>query len=119
MAKRTLGQLVTEARKVLSDTVVPYRYTESAMYDYINNLQYEIKRIRPDCYIGNYNSDLPIYTETDSAVEIPFPSILFQAAVWYIAGSAELRDDEHTVEGRATSMISVFNNTLTTTPGRS
>lgn len=115
MAKKTIGDCVSEVRSLLQDTVDPYRYPTADLYALFTNATYEIKRLRPDFYIGAYGQDLPIYTESDSATEVPFAMICFQPVVHFITGTAELRDDEFTVDNRAGVLLQAFTRQLTAT----
>jgi len=113
MAKKTIGDCVSEARVILQDTVTPYRYSDDELLSYFNNALYELKRLRPDLYIGSFGSDLLIYTTSDLSTEVPFASIAFQPVLLYMAGFAELRDDEFTVDQRAGTLLRAFTGQLT------
>lgn len=108
MAKKTLGDCIDEARTILQDKVEPYRYSDAELASIFTNACYEIKRLRPDAYIGGYGVDLTIYTDGDLALEVPFPSTMFQPVVLFMAGFAELRDDEFTVDNRAGTLLRSF-----------
>ena len=108
MAKKTIGDCIGEARVLLQDNYTPYRYSDDELIDAFNNALYEIKRLRPDAYLGGYGTDLTIYTTADTATEVPFPAIFFQPTVLYITGYAELRDDEFTIDQRAAILLRSF-----------
>ena len=108
MAKRTIADVFDQVRYMLQDRVVPYRYPDADLIDHFNSSLYELKRVRPDAYIGAYGVDLSLYTTADMAVEVPFSSIFFQPVVLFVTGYAELRDDEFAVDGRAVGLIGAF-----------
>jgi len=111
MAKRTVGDVIKRSRDILQDTVSEeYRYTDDSLVGIFNDSIAEIKRLRPDAFI--YGEDLPSFTASEFASDFPLAEIFFQPAVYFIAGQAELRDDEFTVENRAMTLLSQFSNML-------
>jgi hypothetical protein len=116
MAKRTINDCFTHVREILQDQVEPYRYPDSDLIRSLNSALYELKRIRPDVWLGTYGTDLTLYTISDLALEIPFDSVFFQPVVYYIAGSLELRDDEFAIDGRAVTLVRSFTAQVST-PG--
>ena len=114
MAKRTVKNCIDQVRNILQDEIDPYRYATSQLLEYFNNGQYELKRIRPDVWLGGYGVDLTLYTESDYDTEIPFASTFFQPMVLFIAGYAELRDDEFTTDARAATLLTAFSRQLST-----
>jgi hypothetical protein len=117
MAKRTIAEVITGAREILQDQTVPYRYTDAALVNIFNNALYELKRMRPDAWLGSYGTDIQLYTTADFAVAIPFPSIFFQAVLFFIVGYAELRDDEFTTDNRAIALLGAFGKQISTPGG--
>jgi hypothetical protein len=115
MAKRTVKECVEQAREILQDVGVdlPFRYSTTDLLSYFNNAQYELKRLYPAAYLGRFGQDLTLYTEADWDTEIPFASIFFQPTAIYIAGYAELRDDEFVTEARAATLLSGYVKQLT------
>jgi hypothetical protein len=112
---QTVNDAVVQARKILQDEMEPYRYPTSDLLTYLNNSMYELKRIRPDAWINTLNTDLPMYSDnaTDLATDLPFNGIFFQPTVMYMAGYAELRDDEYTQDSRAAILMQSFITSLT------
>jgi hypothetical protein len=110
MAKRTINDVIDQARIILQDKVTPYRYSDEELVSFFNNALYELKRLRPDAWLGSLGKDLDLYAPiaTDLAKEVPFSSIFFQPVVAYVAGYAELRDDEFVVDNRAGLLMSSF-----------
>jgi hypothetical protein len=105
--RRTLRQLIEEARGHVMD-VDAGRYSDEDFLTYINNALYEIYRLRPDAYFGPLGNVVPQYETDDLDEEFPLSGIFYTATVYFLAGSASLRDDEHVVESRATALLAMF-----------
>ena len=121
MAKRTISELLSQVRYILQDTVATsYRYPDADLLAHFNSAIYELKRLRPDVWLGLYGEDLPMYsTAYDlTTTEIPFPSIFFQPVVLFVAGYAELRDDEFTVDNRAVGLVRSFSQQISAPSAR-
>lgn len=103
----TLSDLVTEAREFLQDEVTPYRFSDDRIYRIINNAFAEAYRIRPDIFIG-VNFIIPMYTPADSATDFPLDRRYFPAFVDFVVATIEMADDEFTVDGRASTMLNIF-----------
>lgn len=92
---------INEARAILQDTNAEsgYRYPDSDLLGYLRDGVNLARALRPDIFIGRYATVLPdTYVLTDP---FPLPVFYFTAMCQYIAGRAELRDDEFAVDGRA------------------
>lgn len=109
MAK-TVEQIILGARVILQDEVDPFRYTQDELLSHLNNSLYELKRLRPDAWLSWFGKELPEYTNisADLASQIPINPIFYQQIIYYVAGYAELRDDEYTVDGRAAVLLQAF-----------
>lgn len=120
MAK-TLDDLVSDVRLMIKDRRTPYRYSDTDVLDRVNNAFRELKRIRPDAYLGCCSDEssevtLPTYTSADlgllPATAFPLDEIFFQAIVFHTVGTLELGDDEFAVDNRAMSMLAAFRQML-------
>tara|TARA_R110000772_G_scaffold51809_5_gene118880 strand:+ start:6222 stop:6482 length:261 start_codon:yes stop_codon:yes gene_type:complete len=80
---------------------------------HFNTAMLELKRIRPDAWLGSYDTDLTIYTTADVALEMPVGAFYFFPVVYFLAGASELRDDEYTADGRAASLLTAFSRQVT------
>jgi len=101
---RTVGEAVTQAREILQDEDdTAYRYSDSQLVSYFNNCTAELKRVRPDIFI--FGEALPSFTDGELTEYFPFPQQYFQSFIYFMAGTAELRDDEFTVDSRAMTLI--------------
>lgn len=110
MATRYVSDLLDRVRQVLQDQDADgYRYPTSDLVGYLNDFTGEAFRLRPDLFVGKYHVDPPEVTQaagTDySTVAFPLPRSCFVAAVHYVAGRAEVRDDEYAANGRASSFL--------------
>ena len=118
MAK-TIDDAIAEARAILQDTSptgAEYRYSTPDLVSYLNNALLEMRKLRPDLFRTYYGADTPSYTESDLGGNVLFPvdNMFFPPAVFYMVGTAELRDDEFTVDSRAVTLMSQFTAKLVT-----
>lgn len=120
MAK-SVEQILSGARYILQDEVLPYRNSVNDLLSALNGGLYELKRIRPDAWLANFGigQELPQYTDTplDLAMVIPINPMFYQSLIYFVAGYAELKDDEYTVDSRASLLLKAFGDT-NTKPGR-
>lgn len=107
---RHVSDLLDRVRQVLQDQdAAGYRYPTSDLVGYLNDFVGEAYRLRPDLFVGQYHAplvDVTAASGTDySTVDFPLPRSCFVAAVHYVAGRAEVRDDEYSANGRAASFL--------------
>mgnify|MGYP003575019498 CR=1 FL=1 len=131
MAK-TYADIITEARDLLQDSLVPYRYSAATLLAALNRGLREMGRIRPDAFWDRFElttadilvpevvntdsdpDDAPeeVDLDEDSQValtdEIDFNGEYLSALVYFVVASAELRDEEYTNDGRASMMMAQF-----------
>lgn len=114
---KTIDDAINEARYMVSDARAPYRYTDAVMISHLNTALAEVYRYRPDAYIGNFttaqmgNNPVTNYVVADLNTAIAFPvnnMMFFNPVVFFIAGRAELADDEFTENSRATQLLQSF-----------
>ena len=113
MAHRTIGDVIIDARVILNDSAGD-RYTDDQLISDFNNAITQTKTLRPDAFI--LGEALPEYTSADLALNFPLPYIFLQSFVYYLAGNAELRDDEFAVDNRAMTLLTAFRRDLTGRP---
>lgn len=110
---RTVQDLITEARSYIQDTEAgSYRYTDADLVNYLNNAILEIRRVRPDAFYGAYDDPTPQFTTSTLTSNFPLDEQFFFPTAHFIAGSAALRDDEHTVDARAIGLLNSFTSKL-------
>lgn len=107
---KTVGDAVTEARVILNDSAGD-RYTDAQLASDFNNAIAQAKMLRPDAFI--LGEALPEFTTSEFTEDFPLAEIFFQSFVYYLAGNAELRDDEFAVDGRAMTLLAAFRRNLT------
>lgn len=132
MAK-TFQNLIDEARTILQDTdETAYRHTAASLLAILNRGIQELARLRPDAFIEYYDPDRldvapPEVVDTDATPDtdpdafdatedaeigidddFTIPSQFYAPLVYFVAGSAELVDDEFTTDGRAAMMLAGF-----------
>lgn len=104
----TLQDVIDEARVILQDSAKT-RYTDADLTKICNYAIFEAYRIRPDLNFANIGS-------APSALLIggtfPLPPQYEPVVSNYIAGRAEIRDDEYSVDGRAAALIGMFKASL-------
>ncbi len=116
MAK-TLDNLVDEARLLLKDRRVPYRFTQADVLAAVNSGFREVKRIRPDIFLNPAgNISLPDFVEADLGLGTPTPfpidEMFFMPVVFYTVGKLQLGDDEFTLDNRAMTLLATFRQLL-------
>jgi hypothetical protein len=114
----TVGQYLEEARRLLQDEVVPYRYPDDDLVDALNIGLLEAKRIRADLFLPLF--DIPWVDPAgtiDSTAKITLDPMYRSSLIYYIVGRAQLRDDEPTVDSRAAGLLQKFTAQLLTVTG--
>lgn len=118
---KLIDDAITEARELVNDNVLPYRFQQTQLIAYLNSALREVYRYRPDAFIGyfapgvlSYNA-VPTYAVTDLEQNISFPiddRMFFSPVVFYLAGRLEIADDEFVDEGRAMNLLQSFRGML-------
>ena len=105
----TIADAVDLARNLLQDQTEDYRHTDDKLVSYYNHALIETNRIRPDLFLQTAGV-VTKYTSADISAETAFPIVDFYITpvADYIAGMAELEDDEFAVDGRAVVLMQVF-----------
>lgn len=106
MAFNTVNQFVESARRLVQDTVEPYRYSDEEYIEGLNLALLEARRIRPDLFIRN-NGDIPYYTDNDGT-EVDIDPQYRVAVLYFIVGHIHLRDEEDTQDARASVFLNKF-----------
>jgi hypothetical protein len=111
---KTIDDALTDARVILNDTAGD-RYTDADLISDLNSAISMTKMLRPDVF--RLGEALPEFTVADlaqlPATDFPLPEIFYQSFVYYLAGNAELRDDEFAVDNRAMTLLSAYRRNLT------
>ena len=114
----TIGQYLEEARRLLQDEVVPYRYPDDDLVDAINIGLMEARRVRADLFLPLF--DVPWVDPSgtvDPDAKVTFDPMYRSSLVYYVVGRMQLRDDEPTVDQRAAGLMQKFTAQLLTITG--
>ena len=103
-----LSDLITQVRELVQDEVVPYRYSDVRLYRTLNNAFVEAYRIRPDIFTS-LDFTIPFVEPADAADTFPLDQQFYMAFVDFVTSMVEFSDDEWTIDGRAASLLSLFN----------
>jgi len=120
---KTYQDIVDEARELLQDTSDDQRYTEPFLINQLNRGLQELGRIRPDSMYDLYDANdlnipevvatgTPTLPEILIGADIQFEGQFFTPLVAYVVGSAEITDDEFTMDNRAGLLLTMFRNTV-------
>lgn len=112
MALDTVADYVAGARILLQDKVVPYRYADADLVFALNLAMLEARKLRPDLFVGR-TSAIPSFSANDTTAVV-FEPMYRTAALYYVVGHAQLRDEEDTVDARAASFLGKFTSQLLT-----
>ena len=122
----TWGELITQARFLLQDTVAErYRYSDENLLAACYLACTSAKQIRPDIFFGkvllegDYSPCFPGPPYADASVvaaakatAAPLPEIYHQPTILFIAGYAEVVNEEFTGTDRAASLLATFRSQL-------
>jgi hypothetical protein len=108
----TVGQYLQEARVLLQDKNVPYRYADNELVACLNSAILEARRLRADLFLPLYVIPYANETTVDMATKVPMDPMYRPALVYYIVGKAQLRDEESTTDARAAAFLTKFTQQL-------
>jgi hypothetical protein len=107
MALDTVSDYLSTARTLLQDQYSgQYRYSDAELVAGLNLALLEMYRLRPDLYIGI--TTVPSYSAGSLATQVAIDQRYRTAALYYICGHAQLRDEEQTEDARAGAFMSKF-----------
>lgn len=109
---RTVADAIAQARFILLDERVPYRFAEEQLRSFVEDAVGVALRLRPDLLVGTGKWEPP----TDMALTDPIPAALdrqyFVPLYTYVAGLVETQDDQFTADGRVAFLLSRFQTSL-------
>jgi hypothetical protein len=118
----TVGDYIAEARVLLQDTRVPYRYSDTEMVRGLNIALMEARRLRGDLFLPLF--EVPALSETgnpDGTIDDPAKAVMVtmdpmyrSSLVYYVTGRMQLRDEENTTDTRAAALLAKFTSQLLT-----
>lgn len=101
-----VGDYLNEARVLLQDTRVPYRYDDTDLKMALGNGMYEARRLRPDLF--PFGVVQQIGPSTASATEVHIDVMYHMALVFYMVGQVMLREEEESVQQVARAYRQAF-----------
>lgn len=104
----TIQDVVDEARVTLQDAAKT-RYSDAQLLRNANAALAEALRLRPDLFFSSLSAPLATYALVDT---FPLPAQYLDPVQTFVAGRAELRDDEYAVDGRAAALVSMYKSSL-------
>jgi predicted metal-dependent hydrolase len=104
----TVSDYLGDARVLLQDTRVPYRYSDDDLLRNLNIGLQNARKLRADLFLPQTDMVPPQYTAADLAKVIPIEFGYRDAFVYYMVGRAQLRDEESTTDSRAAGLMNKF-----------
>jgi hypothetical protein len=101
----TAASYIQEARRLLQDEVVPYRYPSADMIAALNIAVFEARRLRPELFLGQFDTLPQVTLESDAFLIEPMYRPAF---LYYLIGRMELRDAEDGKDQRASVLLNKF-----------
>jgi len=105
----TVQDYVKAARVLLQDQVAPYRYPDTDLVQALSFAMLEARKQRPDLFLNSAPQNYTIVDTTKVAVDIQYRV----AILYYVCGTAQLRDDENTQDSRAAGFLAKFSSAMT------
>lgn len=105
----TIADYLKDARVLLQDTVLPYRYDDPSLLTAMNLTLLEARRLRSDLFVFNLtvNGQTQAFTEVDDTYVEMEPA--FRLALLHgLVGHALERDQEDYQDQRASSFLQMF-----------
>jgi len=115
VANPLAGDCVNRVRALLQDSDTPYRYSDSEMFDAMNDGAERLLQLRPDYFIP-VGFTITYVTQLTDTLSIP-PALL-NPLVMFTAGYMMLREDEFSNDGRAVAALTAPERILTKEPDR-
>lgn len=107
-----VSDYVTEARVLLLDQLPPYRYLDNELLTGLNMSLLEARKLRPDLFLTTTPiGSVPSFSAVDSTA-VPMDPQYAVALVYYVAGNAQMRDEESTQDSRAGAFMAMFKQSL-------
>lgn len=110
----TVEDVIMDARVLLQDQVIPYRYDDFSLLTSLNAMMLEARRLRPDLFLynENYRYRTPAFTANDDTV-IEIEDKFRHAFPYGVVHHALARDQEDVQDERANTMLQTFTAILT------
>ncbi len=99
---RTVANVKERVRSILKDRVDPKRYSDADILNAINDALLEVRRVRPDLYLKKNFIVKGLVLDTDV---LPIEDTFFNSIVYFTAAYMMFRDDEFSVDSRASQLM--------------
>lgn len=113
----TVSDYVTDARTLLQDKVLPYRYSDDEVVTALNATLLDARRLRPDLFLGDgtdtFLDAITTYTTNDTTV-VDIEQGFRLAVLYGVIGHAFLRDQEDVQDARSQAFLKLFRDKLMT-----
>lgn len=100
-----VSEILAQVRDVLQDEDGE-RYTTPSLIRCLNLAVMQLRSLRPDYFVGTYH--LQVQRVTNLNEDLPLQDDLLGPLAQYVAGWAEMRDNEFTTDGRAAILLKSF-----------
>lgn len=111
----TVQAYVDQARQLLQDLVVPYRYSDKTLVDALNVAAAEMVRLRPDLAFKLMRSQAyPFFVPTNMTAVVSIDYRYRPAVLLYIVAQAQLADQEDTSDAHVAALLQAFTAKLMT-----
>ena len=101
----TFDQIISSVRRGFLNDVDKVRWSDEDLLEYANEAVVEIRRVRPDLFLGTYLQTIPVYDGPD---DFPLPRVYESFAKDYIVHRAHSREEEYVNDNRAVLFYSRF-----------
>lgn len=113
---RTIKDVLRRARHILQDVEEPRRYSDALLLQHFDSAVLEARRVRPDLFTARLTAT-PDYSDVDlETAAFPLPDQFLPPFVAYVAGMADMAEEEYVSEGRAQALLGRFAAQLGGTP---
>lgn len=111
MALVTVEDYVREARILLQDLLVPYRYADTELISGLNMGLEQAHKLRRDLFLKYATTpEYPVLAATEVDIDPGYR----RAVLFFMVGHAQLRDEEETTDARASAFLTSFAAQMTT-----
>lgn len=109
---RTVADVLASAREIINDTDggadgANYRTADTVLVGFVVDALNAMRNVRPDLFLGQWGE-----LTVTAASPLPVDAQFFRPVVNFVAGMAELKDDEHVLSGRAKLMADLMGSFL-------
>lgn len=107
MALDTVADYISEARTLLQDTTVEYRYADDDIVGGMNLGFLEARRLRSDLFLAA-PATIPSYSAASPATAVAMDVQYRTALLYYAVGQVTLQDQEEAQDQRAAMYMNMF-----------